>query len=531
MVGGLTARAGLAGRAETRRAGAGLVLRLRTREEVAPGAGRHAVAIKEETWEPRRTAAIVVDMWDAHTSVNAARRVGELAPVVDRALEALRRRGVLVIHAPSQCMDAYKEHLARRRATGARRPAGMPSGLDEWCRHLPSEDKGSYPIDQSDGGSDDDPSEREQWRKLIAAAGRNLERPWRAQHAAVAISDTDVISDSGSEIWAVLHDRRIDRVLLMGVHTNMCVLGRPFGLRQMVKNGKRAVLVRDLTDTMYNPARTPHVSHFTGTDLIVEHIEKFIAPTVESVDLVGGGRPFRFRDDRRPHVAFLIDEDEYKTESTLPAFALGRLGKHFRTTILHGRGPKEQTIPGMDLLDEADVVFVSVRRRCLPPAQLAALRRHVAAGKPVIGIRTASHAFALRQGEPPPGRSAWRAFDAEVLGGNYQDHHPAGPKVRISLAEGPAAHDILRGFDASKFASAGSLYRVSPIHPGARAILNGAIPDQASEPVAWTFVRADGGRSFYTSLGHPADFENTAFQRLLANAVFWAAGLDVPAAL
>ena len=89
-------------------------------------------------------------------------------------------------------------------------------------------------------------------------------------------------------------------MILLGVHTNMCVLGRPFGLRQMAKNGKNVVLMRDMTDTMYNPERWPYVSHFDGTDLIVEHIEKFVCPTITSVDFLGG-EPFRFKNDRRSH--------------------------------------------------------------------------------------------------------------------------------------------------------------------------------------------------------------------------------------
>jgi hypothetical protein len=66
----------------------------------------------------------------------------------------------------------------------------------------------------------------------------------------------------------------------------------------MAKNGKRVVLVRDLTDSMYNPARWPHVDHFRGTELYIEHVERFIAPTITS-DQVLGGKPFVFRGDPR----------------------------------------------------------------------------------------------------------------------------------------------------------------------------------------------------------------------------------------
>ena len=126
--------------------------------------------------------------------------------------------------------------------------------------------------------------------------GRNPKAPWKSQHAGLTIRDSDAISDSGVEIWNLLESRKINNVILLGVHTNMCVLGRPFGLRQMAKNGKNVVLMRDMTDTMYNPQKAPYVSHFKGTELIVEHIEKYVCPTITS-DQIVGGKPFRFKGD------------------------------------------------------------------------------------------------------------------------------------------------------------------------------------------------------------------------------------------
>ncbi len=135
-----------------------------------------------------------------------------------------------------------------------------------WCDRIPAEEKGIYPIDQSDGGCDDGPQ---------CPQGS----PWKSQIAAIEIRDEDAISDSGAEIWNLLESRGITNVMLMGVHTNMCVLGRPFGLRQLAGHGKNVVLVRDLTDTMYNSRKWPYVSHFEGTNRIVEHIEKYVAPS------------------------------------------------------------------------------------------------------------------------------------------------------------------------------------------------------------------------------------------------------------
>src|SRR6266542_3870658 len=98
--------------------------------------------------------------------------------------------------------------------------------------------------------------------------------------------DGDAITDS-AEAYYLLQQRGIDNVIVMGVHANMCVLGRPFSIRRMVGVGKNVVLMRDMTDTMYNHRSRPFVSHFRGTDLVVKHIEKYWCPSVTSSDITG----------------------------------------------------------------------------------------------------------------------------------------------------------------------------------------------------------------------------------------------------
>jgi nicotinamidase-related amidase len=271
-----------------------LALTLRSRT-VDNGAVR--VVTKQQRWPARETAIIVCDMWDAHHCLNAVRREEEMVPRMNQVLNSARGRGVLIIHAPSGCMEPYKGHPARRRAQSAPRAADLPKDIGNWCNKIPPEDQGKYPIDQSDGGEDDDLKEHEEWHKKLAGMGRNPKAPWKRQHAGLTIHDSDAVSDSGVEIWNLLASRGIRNVILVGVHTNMCVLGRPFGLRQMAKNGKNVVLMRDLTDTMYNPKRWPYVCHFQGTRLIIEHIEKYVCPTITS-DQIIGGEEFRFKGDK-----------------------------------------------------------------------------------------------------------------------------------------------------------------------------------------------------------------------------------------
>ena len=116
------------------------------------------------------------------------------------------------------------------------------------------------------------------------------------------MKEGDAVTDN-AEAYELMHQRGITNVMVMGVHENMCVLGRPFAIRQLVKLGQNVVLMRDLTDTMYNSRKRPCVDHFTGTDLVCWHIEKYWCPTITS-DQILGGRPFHFAADHRQPLTF-----------------------------------------------------------------------------------------------------------------------------------------------------------------------------------------------------------------------------------
>ena len=257
-----------------------------------------SVVTRDEKWIPGETAIIVCDVWDYHHSPNAVARLEQLLPRLDAVLKYARSHGVTIIHAPSDCMDAYQNHPARRRAIAAPDAENQPADIGSWCSAIPAEEKTAYPIDQSDGGEDDDRSVHAEWAKKLTTMGRNPNMPWQRQNSGITIdSQKDYISDRGDEVWNVLAQQEIKNVVLTGVHTNMCVLGRPFGLRQMARNGKHVVLMRDMTDTMYNPARWPYVSHFEGTRRVISHIERYVCPTITSDQWLGGAS-FRFTEDR-----------------------------------------------------------------------------------------------------------------------------------------------------------------------------------------------------------------------------------------
>lgn len=232
---------------------------------------------------------------------------------------------------------------------------------------------------------------------------------------------------------------------------------------------------------------------------------------------------------KNPHVVFMIGEDEYDTWTTLPELVAKELEtRGQRVTVIHADKNQPNNFPGLTAaLRDADLLFVSVRRRTPIKEQLDAVRAHLAGGKPLIGIRTSSHAFALRPRDKPPESkfAVWQEFDPEVLGGNYTGHHGAGPKTAIAAAPGADGHRILQGVSASALVGHGSLYKASPLAKDATPILMGTIPGQPPEPVAWTRLYGPKqARVFYTSLGHRDDFEDPQFRRLLVNSIDWALG-------
>ena len=508
---------------------------LDTRHRVRDASGLWAVSKQKVLWNAKETAVIVCDMWDLHHCKNAVTRVGEMAPRMNEFLKKARSEGAFIIHAPSSCTAFYKDHPARQLAINAPKAASFPKAIESWCHWIDKvEERQGYPVDHSDGGEDDDPVEHAAWAKHLLEMGRNPRSPWKRQVALIEIDGKrDAISDKGFEIWNMLEARGIKNVMLLGVHTNMCVLGRPFGLRNMTRNGKNVLLVRDLTDAMYNPARWPYVNHFRGTELVIEHIEERVCPTTTSDQLLDG-KPFQFKGDTPPNVVFMIGEKEYQTATTLPNFAKRQLEyRGVRCTFVHVDENDSNNFAGLEALNDADLLFISVRRRTPPKTQLDFIRTHLAKGKPVVGIRTASHAF---DREPPSDQHArWTSFDDAILGFDYGGHYgnkpPKAPATVVHFNDASAEHPILTGIESAPFEAKSHLYKNKPISGATQVLLNGTLKgrDDISEPVAWTNT-VNGSRVFYTSLGGPGDFELPAFKRLLLNGVLWALDKPIPPA-
>jgi len=264
-----------------------LDLRSHTKADSGP-----TVSERKVQWEGKKTALIICDMWDDHWCKSAARRVTELAGPLNEAVKAARSRGVFIVHSPSTCMAFYEGTPQRKRAQSAKYSATpvplstAPRWGTAWC-WPDAKQEGVLPIDDSDMGCDCQPVKC------------SIHDAWTRQIKTIEIAEPDAITDNGQETWNLLAERGIDNVILCGVHLNMCVLGRPFAIRQMVKLGRNVALMRDLTDTMYNPERPPGVSHFQGTALMIKHVEKYWCPSFPSSDITGNA-PFQFAGEATP---------------------------------------------------------------------------------------------------------------------------------------------------------------------------------------------------------------------------------------
>ncbi len=242
-----------------------VTLKLRTRVETFKGSGLWDEVVLVKEVPVAEVAIIICDMWDKHWCDGATERCGALAEKMAPVVNAARARGVQIIHAPSDTMNFYKDTTQRRRV--------MLAPAVELPKPLEISDP-PMPIDDSDGGCD---SGQKPWYKA-----------WTRQNARIEIGEFDGISDNGEEVYRFLRQRGIKYLIVMGVHTNMCVLNRTFAIRQMTRWGIHCLLARDLTDTMYNPQMRPFVSHDHGTELVIEHIERFWCPSLLSNDLVAG---------------------------------------------------------------------------------------------------------------------------------------------------------------------------------------------------------------------------------------------------
>jgi type 1 glutamine amidotransferase len=218
--------------------------------------------------------------------------------------------------------------------------------------------------------------------------------------------------------------------------------------------------------------------------------------------------PATAQDLKGVRVCLVSGSLEYESNKTMPILQtrLEKKGAVCSRAFIEGKD--ETRLPGLEKLEETDVMVLFTRRLKLTGEELDLFKKYCLSGKPIVGIRTASHAM-----------QNWLDLDREVFGGDYTGHYGTAMTTTVKLVERERKHPILAG--VSPFVSDGSLYKNAKVADDCKVLLTGTNL-QATMPVAWTRTYK-GGRVFYTSLGHQRDFENEYFLRMLENAVAWTA--------
>lgn len=261
--------------------------------------------------------------------------------------------------------------------------------------------------------------------------------------------------------------------------------------------------------------------------------------------LVSLSRVVEADDNNRPHAVIVVGTLHYSPELTMPVFAkeLERFG--FRTTVILGEGdPEKKTenvLPGIEALADADLAIFFMRFLKLPDAEWRPIEEYLKSGKPVVGLRTANHALRYPADHP---RFEWNdGFGRRALGTPYIVHQSS--ETKISVVQQAIQHPIMTNVTKKNWVSPGTLY-LTRLEPGCIPLVTGTgegkartlkkafgtveVKPHESDVVAWAWKNEWGGKVFGTSFGHPGDFAEESFVRMLVNAVHWSVDRPLPGA-
>jgi hypothetical protein len=261
------------------------------------------------------------------------------------------------------------------------------------------------------------------------------------------------------------------------------------------------------------------------------------------------------------HIVLVSGDEEYRSEQALPQLAKILAVRHgFKCTVLFAINPKDETIdpdqrdniPGLEALDSAALMVIFTRFRDLPDAQMKHIVDYVESGRPIVAMRTATHAFDLKTSATYR-QYSWNSkewdggFGRQVLGETWINHHGHHGKqsTRGLIAKGQEDHPILQGIHEGEIWCPSDVYEVHlPLFGDSQPLILGQVLDgmQPADPpaagkqndpmmpVAWmkSFIGKQGGtaRVFTTTMGAAVDLRNEALRRLIVNACFWALGME-----
>jgi len=240
-------------------------------------------------------------------------------------------------------------------------------------------------------------------------------------------------------------------------------------------------------------------------------------------------------------IVIACGEDEYRSETTLASLGEELRARFGATVVMLSCRPDPGAadhLPGLSVLEQADLLIVYLRFRRLPEEQFRHIRAYLERGGPVVAFRTSTHAFDYPEDHP---LEAWnRKFGIDVLGAPWIRHFGHSSITDVNVNAGNRDHPVLRGVPM-RFMARSWLYGVYPYPEAAgeaQVLMNGYAvhPEHGTaddsalriHPVVWTRTHYGGGKTLTTTLGHPEDFELAAFRRLIGNGVHWALDAEAP---
>lgn len=297
---------------------------------------------------------------------------------------------------------------------------------------------------------------------------------------------------------------------------------------------------------------------------------------------------FKGNDANAKHIVLVSGDEEYRSEEALPQLAK-ILSKHhgFKCTVLFAQNPEKpgivnanyvKNIPGLEALDSADMMVLFTRFRALPDAQMQHFESYLKAGKPLIALRTATHAFNFGKDSTTTfahysngysgDKTEWKdGFGRLVLGEKWHTHHGhhKHQSTRGVIAEGAETHPISNGIESGSIWGPTDVYGVRlPLPDDSQPIVLGQVINRKGEfvendlffgmkptddelatennnglkvnevlmPIAWTksyqIPGGAKGKAFTSTIGAASDMMNESVRRLLVNGIFWTMDTTVP---
>lgn len=257
------------------------------------------------------------------------------------------------------------------------------------------------------------------------------------------------------------------------------------------------------------------------------------------------------------HIVFLTGDEEYRSEDSMPQLAKILAVHHgFKCTVLFAINKETgqidpqtlDNIPGLEALDTADLMVMFLRFRELPDEQMKHIIDYTNSGKPIVGLRTSTHAFNYTKHKDSPyakysfqSKELSGGYGRQVFGETWINHYGAHQKesTRGLIAEGMEKHPIVKGIDSIWGES--DVYALTTLTGDSKPLIMGQVlsgmdpndkpnPDKKLVPVAWTKTytgeKGKTARVFTTTMGHSFDFKNEGFRRLMVNACYWALGME-----